>query len=75
MSRCARVYLKRRISLPKAMIRWPHVTLSLGEHGVVSAETPGVTPLLQLNGVVLPPEPHRLSRQLTLELRLRLPPA
>ena len=75
MSRCARVYLKHRISLPRAMIRWPHVTLSLGEHGVVSAETPEVTPLLQLSGVVLPPDPHRLSRQPTHELRLRLPPA
>ena len=75
MSRCARVYLKHRISLPRAMIRWPHVTLSLGEHGVVSAETPEVAPLLQLSGVVLPPDPHRLSRQPTHELRLRLPPA
>jgi len=74
MSRCARVYLKRQISLPKAMIRWPHVTLSLGKHGVVSAETPEVTPLLQLSGVVLPPDPHRMSRQLAFELRLRLPP-
>ena len=33
------------------MIRLPHATLSLGEHGVVSAGTPGVTPLLQLSGV------------------------
>ena len=33
------------------MIHWPHVTLSLGERGVVSAGTPGVTPLLQLSGV------------------------
>ena len=33
------------------MIHRPHVTLSLGERAVVSAGTPGVTPLLQLSGV------------------------